>query len=225
MYFRTLRIIVFLLCSTLAHAQEWGLVISPAISKGKLPRGVAVGHAGAPFFAGNLIVEEKDQPGFAFEVFRETGTKFKYISYKAAVGYLTCGAFQHYDYDYENSIGNIVSTENRFRYITASALVKYNVSIKKITAFASIGPHVGYMIYATYNSKRFVNGDIVQSGDISTLPRENRVNYGTQLTMGARYKSFSIEPFYRSFYKATSYSDQRRVVNYGVALSFYIWNQ
>lgn len=156
--------IVLLTRSTLAQSHEWGLVVSAAISKGRLPSGVGVSYAGPPFWSGNLVVEERNVPGFAIEIFREQLTRWNRVSAKTGFGFLTCGAYQHFDYDYANSFNNIISIENRFRYITLNALVKYSLPINKATVFASLGPHFGHMIYSKETSINYVANGGVRRG-------------------------------------------------------------
>lgn len=200
---------------------EIGATVSALASRGKLLGGVGRGYAGPPFFSGNLVVKERVEPGFAFEIFREKGMKARNISLKTAVGYLTCGNFLHFDYDYENSVNNIVSIENRFRFITLNSTVKYTIKSKQVRVFAGLGPHLGYLIYATETSRNLVSGSFTESS-FNFLSKEKRFNFGPQYILGARYQSFSLEAFYRSFYRAPEHDNTRRVVNFGLGLSYII---
>ena len=208
--------------SALAQPPEWGLVISPAFSKARLARGFIVGYAGPPLWSGNLIVEERTVPGFSLEIFREKPiTRIKHVSVKTALGFLTGGSYQHFDYDYANSINNIVSIENRYGYLTFDCLAKYNILIKNMTAFAGMGPHLGYLIYSQETSKNLVNGENTQRS-FNFLSYEKRINYGSHFATGIRFKRISAEVFYRSYYRLHyNLKDGRRVFNYGLAVAFY----
>ncbi len=221
MRFALIILIILLTRPTLSQPREWGLTISPAYSRGKLPNGHGVGYIGAPFWSGDLVVKERNVPGFSAEVFKERSTKWKRISVKTGVGYLSCGAYQHFDYDYANSINNIISIENRFRYITLNALVKYSLPINKATVFASLGPHFGHMIYSKETSINYVANGGVTEGSFNFLSFERRFNYGPQYTIGGRFKKISIETFYRSYYRVPYHTAARRIINFGVALSYY----
>lgn len=220
MQYALIIFIVFLTGTTLAQTREWGLVVSPAYSRGRLPSGHGVGYQGAPFWAGNIVVEERNVTGFSAEVFREQSTRWNRISVKTGVGYLSCGAYKHFDYDFANSINNIVSIENRFRYITFNALAKYSLPVKKATVFASLGPHFGYMIHSKETSINLVNGEFTQ-GSFNFLSYERRFNYGPQYALGGRYKRISVEAFYRSYYRVPYHTAARRIINFGFAVSFY----
>ncbi len=216
-------IISFVLLTGLALAQtrEWGLTFSPAYSKGKLPNGYGVSYAGAPFFTGDLVLREETVPGFSAEFFREKSTKWKRVSVKTGFGYLTCGAYQHFDYDYANSINNIISIENRFGYITGNVLAKYSLPVKNVAMFASLGPHFGYLIYSKETSINYVANGEVAEGSFNFLSHEERFNYGPQYSIGGRFKKISVETFYRSYYKPQYHTAGRRIVNFGFALSYY----
>ncbi len=207
---------------SLGQTPEWGVVISPAYSQARMARGFGVAYPGPPFFEGDLIVEERTVPGFSAEIFREKPIRIKRVSVKSAIGFLMCGALQHFEYDYANSIGNIVSIENKFRYITFNGLAKYSIPIiKRVNVIVSLGPHLGYLTYSSETSTSYLNGKYVQR-NVSLLPYEKKFNYGSQLTVGARYKRISAELFYRSYYRFHyNLKEGRRVFNYGLALSYY----
>ena len=166
------------------------------------------------------MVEEWNEPAFSAEIFREKATKWRNVSSKISLGYLSCGDYQHFDYDFANSFNNIVSIENRFRYLTFNVMAKYSLPVGKGTAFASLGPHFGYLIYSTETSINFVNNEYTQ-GSYSFLPNEKRFNYGPQYSLGGRYKRISAEAFYKSYYRVPYHNRARRVIMFGVALSFY----
>ena len=214
--------IIFLAGSALAQTPEWGLVVSPAYSQGRLPNGVVVIYPGAPLWAGNLKVEERNVQGFAIEIFREQSTKWNRITVKTGLGYLSCGAYKHFDYDYANSFNNIISVENRFRYITFNALAKYSISVKKASVFASLGPHFVYMIYSRETSINYVSDTEVSQGSFNFLSYEKRFNYGPQYTLGGRYQRISVEAFYRSYYRVPYHTAARRIINFGLSLSYYL---
>lgn len=214
--------IIFSAGSAFAQTHEWGLTASVGFSRGRLPNGVGVGYAGPPFWAGNLVVEEQNVPGYSIEIFREQFTRWNRVSVKTGFGFLSCGAKQHFDYDYANSINNVVSVENRFHYITFNALAKYTLPVKKAAVFASIGPHFGYMIYSMETSTNYLpNGELTE-GSFNFLSSEERFNYGPQYSIGARYKGMSIETFYRSYYKVPYHTHERRIISFGLAVSWYL---
>ncbi len=214
---------VLIAWSIFAQRTEWGVVISVAHSQAHMARGFGVSYPSTPFFAGELVVEERTVPGFSTEIFREKQTRLKHVSVKTAIGFLSCGALLNYDYDYANSIGSIVSIENRYGYVTINGLARYSIPIStSATITASLGPHLGYLVYSNQTSTYFRNGEFVQ-GNFNALSRETPLNYGSQFAFGGKYKRISIETFYRSYYKFHyGHSDGRRVFNYGLALSFYL---
>lgn len=213
-------IILLIPCLLIAQKKEWGLVISPAFSKARKAYGYAVVYPGAPLWAGNLKVEEQTVLGFSAEIFREKVSRIRRVSVQSGLGFLTCGSYQHFDYDYANSVNNIVSIESRFHYITFNWLAKYKIPIKNMTAYASLGPHLGYIIYSMETSRNLVNGENTQKS-YSFLPNEKKINYGSQFAVGGRYKKISVEAFYRSYYKIHYHHFGKRVFNYGLALSVY----
>ena len=222
MRFALITTFLFSIASTASsQTPQWGISISPVISNGRLPNGVGVGYAGAPFFTGNLVVDEQKEPGFSTEIFREHLIRVMRVSLKTSVGYLACGMYQHFDYDYANSINNIVSIENRFRFITFNALVKYSLPVNGSTVYVSIGPHIGYMIYSLETSTNMVNGELT-TGSFNFLSNEKRINYGGQYTIGGRYKRISAEAFYRPYYKIPDHTAGRRIINFGVIVSVYV---
>lgn len=219
-------IVILLFITFLSPAQqtEWGITISPIASKGKLPSGVGVAFAGPPFWVGDVVVETPYQNGMAIEVFREKSTRIKKIPFtlKSSLGYLSCGTYQHYDYDYANSINNIVNIENRFRYITFNTLIKYNINIKKVKIFASIGPHIGYLIYLLETSENYMPNGPYSTASYNFVSSGGRYNYGLQYAIGGSYKGVSMEVYYRPYANAPGH-DTMRPINYGLAVSYVLW--
>jgi len=138
----TLTVGFIFLAATLLAQPEWGVRLSPMISKGRLPAGVGVGYAGPPFFSGDLTVTEGNETGFSLEVYRAHKTRFKNVSIRNAVGFTTCKTYQHFDYDYANSINNIVSIENRFHFLTFTILPHYNFKLGNVIFYGGMGPHL-----------------------------------------------------------------------------------
>jgi len=213
--------IVFLSGITFAQTSEWGLSLLPSFSKGHLRSGVGEAYPGAPFWSGNLVIEERFVPAFSAEVFKEKISRFKNVSGRAAFGFSSCGSFRHYDYDYANSINNIVSIESRFHFLSISYTIKYNIPLKRMNLFAGLGPHLDYMIRYIETSENFVNGEFTQAS-FNFLSKEDSFNYGGYLALGLRHNRFAVECFYKLYFKPPVHHMERRIINYGLSISVYL---
>lgn len=205
-----------------AQNSEWGIRVAPAFSKARNASGYGMVYPGPPFWSGSLRVEEKQVGAFAIEAFREAPTRYNKIAFNTSIGFLTCGAFQHFSYDYANSVNNIISIEKRYHYISLGTLAKRNFGSGKWNPFVGLGPHFGMIIRSLETSINWVNEQERSKATYNFLAKERKTNLGAQYYIGVASKRIKLDLFYRSYYRIHHHHFGKRVFACGLGVSYAI---
>jgi hypothetical protein len=189
----------------------------------RLPDGTATLYAGPPFWAGNLTISENSKIGFAVEAWREVQFRIKNLSWNQALSFSQLGFSIHWDYDYVNSINNIVEYERQFQYAEYSMGIRYALSLtSKLTIKPDVNFFGAYLIKANSSTTNYVSGDLV-TYEYNTVSKENRFNAGVEGGLALVFESkqnlhMGIRTFYRSYFHSHYQDFDRKLYAFGFGL-------
>jgi len=166
------------------------------------------------------MVAEKNVPGFAGDLFTERHTRWSRLIYQASIGYTSLGALQTFDYDYAASVNNVVSIEKRYQYLGTGLHGHLTWPVRtKAQILIGAGLHIDYLIGSEETSRNYVGGSISET-KLNRISEENRFNYGPRASAGVRWKGWGVSFFYKSYIKAHVDHENKRVLMYGLDVSY-----
>jgi hypothetical protein len=211
--------VIFLLFPAALNAQielqrKIGFNTSFGVSNARLKNGTAIAYPGPPFWSGNLKVRESAHDSFGIEVWQERVLKRNFTT-QVTLGYTFRKFGVNYDYDYANSINNIVRQQRTFHYGQLSKRLAYQLQLGKCFSVSpTIGLFVGYLLKSQSVSSNYLSGVVVTT-QTETTSKENRVNYGYEMALSFRWQgqnyAYELRPFFID-YRKSMYGDMNRIV-------------
>lgn len=204
--------------------KQWVLTVAFGKSSARLPNGYGEVYVGPPFWVGDLKVKEFYQNSLSFDISRERALKGTNILIETSAGFASLGFTVKYDYDYENSINNIVQTTRRFHYISIAKKAKYEFSLtENFSILPYAGMFLGYLIHSAEENTNYVQGGGYRTGQSNYLNNEKRWNFGYETGLSGRFKMFKqvfeIKPFFRDYFKSHHRDGHRRIFMFGIGAS------
>lgn len=199
-------------------SSKWniGFFVEAGVSKWRNQSGYVFVYPGAPLWAGDLKVESKIVPAYSFGINQEKSFGTRGFTAERSVSFSSLGYLTTYDYDYANSINNIVQSERNLNYLAVSQRVKFNIKLADNFSLApSVSVFLSYLVKSKETNTNYFGGDFI-SWELNYLPYEKRFNYGYEGGLSARFKAtkfdYELRGLYRSYYRE-HYNDKGKKVH------------